>query len=297
MINPVQLACLYHLFWYHFWPALMSFLMVLESRFWGGALFSATAGLPTQWAHSCWWLSNIKGRTLGKLQQKHVFKSDNRNNLALTTTHLSLCAGYTDPPAPRKDLEQKNEESKKCLKILMKGMKAASKKCPHKIWFAACDTKIQASHKSCHSLIYKLPSGISSHFLPIAKSRYCISQTHIGRDSCITSLGMWIVGVRRGSVDPTRRCLQGLLFLKSSTYKVNYLARLWSTINGFPAKHLTFMKLIWTADGFSSGITRQLQRTRLMKRWIKRNTKRSWRNTWRNTPSATFLSLRENPFR
>lgn len=46
----------------------------------------------------------------------------------------------------------------------------------------------------CHSLIYKLPSGrISSHFLPIAKSRYCIRQTHIGRDSCITSLGMRIV--------------------------------------------------------------------------------------------------------
>lgn len=151
MINPVQLACLYHLFWYHFWPALMSFLMVLESRFWGGALFSATAGLPTQWAHSCWWLSNIKGWTLGKLQQKHVFKSDNRNNLALTTTHLSLWAGYTDPPAPRKDLEQKMKSQRSAWKFSWKEWRRHQKNAPpppHKIWFAACDTKIQASHKS-----------------------------------------------------------------------------------------------------------------------------------------------------
>lgn len=130
MINPVQLACLYHLFWYHFWPALMSFLMVLESRFWGGALFSATAGLPTQWAHSCWWLSNIKGWTLGKLQQKHVFKSDNRNNLALTTTHLSLWAGYTDPPAPRKDLEQKMKSQRSAWKFSWKEWRRHQKNAP-----------------------------------------------------------------------------------------------------------------------------------------------------------------------
>ena len=42
--QPGATCLLYHLFL----PALMSFLMVLESRFWGGALFSATAGLPTQ---------------------------------------------------------------------------------------------------------------------------------------------------------------------------------------------------------------------------------------------------------
>lgn len=151
----------------------------------------------------------------------------------------------------------------------------------------------------CHSLIYKLPSGISSHFLPIAKSRYCISQTHIGRDSCITSLGMWIVGV-------TLRIRWPDVYDASKGCFSWSRARTKSTISqGSGAPSMGFLRNIsrlWNWFGlqmvFSSGITRlQLQRTRLMKRWIKRNTKRSWRNTWRNTPSATFLSLRENPFR